>query len=245
MIKIAIIHFNVIELYPPAINFLDILSNKIDSDDRVICITNKSSRIKIKYENSKIKILRIITLNKNNFRLLRLTKYIYFNLFTILKLLIFRPSKILYYESHSSYPAYIYKKYLNKRVDVLVHYHEYMTEEEYKNGMFMVNYYHQCEKKLYNEYLWISFTNKHFVYKFKKANPFILSNNLYYLNNYPRRTWSFCSTNKKRIIIKPIKFVFIGALDLDTSYLKNFCFWVRDYNIEATLDITKKSPKLK
>lgn len=236
MNRIAIIHFNVIEFYPPAMNFLDILSNRTIDNDKVILITNKTNRISFKYENKKIKVLRIISLDKNNKRIFRFIKYIYFNFITTIRLFFFRPSKVFYYESHSSLPAYIYKKYISKHSDIIVHYHEYMSEEEYKNGMLLVNFYHQFEKKIYNDVKWISLTNKILVNKFLIDNAEIEAKKVHTLPNFPPRSWTINSIQKDSIK-KPVKIVYVGSLSNATMFYEEFANWVLKLNGEASWDI--------
>lgn len=236
MKKLAIIHFNILEYYPPAMNFINILSNKLNENFKVIFITNKSNLVLKNFSISKIEIIRTIKISKQTIRIFRLIKYIYFNLFTLFRLVIYKPDKILYYETHSSYPVYFYKKYVNKNVRVFIHYHEYMTPKEYSSGMKLLNFYHKKEKYIYNKAKWISLTNDQRVRLFFIDNPGINNSIVNSLPNFPLKTW-LKDTSIKKEFNSPLKIVFVGSLSNETMFYKEFAEWVLKQNGNVIWDI--------
>lgn len=236
MKKLAIIHFNILEYYPPSMNFINILSNELNKNFNVIFITNKSDLVSKNFSISKIKIIRTINISKQTIRIFRLIKYIYFNLFTLFRLVIYKPDKILYYETHSSYPVYFYKRYVNKNVSIFIHYHEYMTPEEYSSGMKLLNFYHKKENYIYNKSKWISLTNDQRVKLFLIDNPGINNSIINSLPNFPPKAW-LKNTSFKKEINFPIKIVFVGSLSNETMFYKEFAEWVLKQNGNVIWDI--------
>lgn len=128
MNKLFIIHYYPIDYFPPVMNLIETLEKKIDI---TVSSTQKSNSL-VEFKGIRVKIFRKIKENKSDNSVKILIKYFIFTLFTLGLLIRKRPNAILYYESISAFPAYLYKYFFNRKVKLCIHYHEYMTPEEYK-----------------------------------------------------------------------------------------------------------------
>ena len=234
MKKIVVIHFLPLEYYPPVTNMINYLGNQLNESFYVFSVYNSKNRKT--FSNTQAVIKR----NRINYksRLLRLMAYIYFQVNVLFYLLKIKPKNILYYESLSSYPVYLYKRYFNKSVRIFVHYHEYTSPEQYKNeSMSIERYFHKKEQQfIYDKAVWISQTNKDRLNFFKKDNVNVDSKILKVMPNYPPKIWQN-AVNKKKEKRLPVKCVYIGSLSLTTTYLKEFTDWLKTKNGEITLVI--------
>lgn len=241
--RLAVIHYLPLEYYPPITNFLYTLFNdKITSFNKVDIYTcfNINQREPFKLPNP-------IYIHRNSFPsgkdriITRLYKYINFNLATLFGLIINYPNKLLYYESYSAWPAYIYAHYFNRKCQILIHNHEYSGKDWYESTMKQVRYYHHLEKKwLYKRAVWISQTNKDRLDFFHKDHPYINSEVLQEMPNYPPISWKNQinqQTIHKDTNSKPIKLVYVGSLSFQSTYIKELCGWIISLNGKITLDI--------
>jgi len=228
MIKIAVVHFMPLEYYPPTTNFLNIISSKEEIDTRVWTTHNNKNRAT--FINKNINRINRVTLpSANEFKILRLFRYVFFNLNCLVGLILTKPDKIIYYESFSAGPVYLYLKFFAKTTKLIIHFHEYFSPSWYKTGMQVVSLYHKWENKyLFKRAAWISQTNEDRISLFLKDNPNLESKRLFLLPNYPPENW--ISSNQQTEIKLPLKTVYIGTLSLDYSYIKEYCLWVRMMN---------------
>ena len=237
MKRLFIIHFSPLELYPPVQNLLEFADKELNNKIRISVFTTNSSvkeLNKLALQNSRFKIIRlgVSAVKLNKFK--RYWSYLKFNLVTLFYLVALRPKTVLYYETISSYPVYLYKRYFNSKAKIFIHYHEYNSIHEYETGMILIKYFHSCEKKLYSKVNWLSHTNDYrmqlFVSDIKPltiANPKIIPNN-------PSKKWA---TTKKKIIARPIRIIYIGSLSIDTMYTMEFAEWVLTQNGKVIWDI--------
>lgn len=230
--RIVIIHYQPIELYPPAMNDLLFFSH-FGNSELTLYTTRSFVNVELfSLENVKIKRLGYAG-NKNVIP--RYLNYFLFYLGSILHMLVTRPDKILYFETLSSFPLYVYKVIMGIKCRVFIHYHEYTSPEEYKNGMKMNKWFHEKEIKLYADAEWISHSNLERMNRFiADINPVKKLDNTYILPNYPSKSWY---SPGKEIIYLPVKVVYVGALSLDTMYTQEFAGWVIDQQGKVTWDI--------
>lgn len=222
-----------LENYPPTLNFISNLKNNWHRINLTINTTD--TLLDFKFNLDGIKIRRFN--NPAHFkRSLRFFKYIYFHLTTLYNLIKDKPSKILYYETLSSFAPIIYCWLRGWKVDLLIHYHEYSTPEEYKKGMLTGRFFHWLEKKIYNKAKWISLTNKYRVEKFIRDNAIKNEDIVKELPNYPPKSWAVIVNNKSKIH-KPVKIVFIGSLANETMFYEEFANWVLNLRGEVIWDI--------
>jgi hypothetical protein len=237
--KIAIIHFQPIELYPPVCNFLSLL--EVDDMVKKNCVqvfTNETVFEEVRADFCKISLKRWSVIGRKENRFKRFFGYMLFNFGTLFSLLRMRPSDILYYETYSSFPALIYC-YIFRNCRLFVHYHEYRDKKWYRTGMKSVKWFHEIEKKIcYNRAVWISHTNKDRMDFFLNDNNLNLDGKKFFIYpNYPPALWmqQRLKLNNERNVIK---LVYVGSFgSAENLYIKEVLTWVKSMKSEVTLDV--------
>jgi hypothetical protein len=164
--------------------------------------------------------------------------YLYFNFVSFFFLCFYRPKKVLYYETYSSWPVYWYKK-LFPAVLVFIHFHEYVSEKEKKESTSYFKYL--LKKEAYNlkKATWISHTNEDRMRFFQQDYPFLSKDQCHILPNYPPADWALRAQqirdNRKVSGFK--RLVYVGALGLDTTYIQEIAAWIEEQKGAYTLDI--------
>ena len=214
-----------LEYYPPVTNFLNVI---VKHAFFVKVWTTRNTKKRITYHNEKLK-----TINRSPFPeksdnvLKRLFKYFCFNISCFIGLVKYKPEAIVYYESYSVYPVFLYMKFFGKATKLYIHYHEYEDQKNYKNGMKLVKYYHKLEKEfLYKKATWISQTNTDRIQMFASDHPKLPSGILKVVPNYPPKSWLRGINQKKREKHTVIKTVYVGSLSLKDTFIKEYCDWV-------------------
>lgn len=235
MSGLAIIHFQPLELYPPVQNLLQFLES-YPAEYKLEVYSNSGDN-QLRLFSSGLSNIRIVRIGKtyNGMKALnRYYNYLLFNIGCLFRLIRLKPDKVFYYETISSFPAFLYKRFFNSKTELLMHYHEYTSPKEYKNGMKLVKLFHGFEKWLYPKASWVSHTNEyrmqHFISDLKPvaiAHPHMLP-------NYPSKSWY---AKPKADIGFPIKIVYVGAFSLDTMFAKEFADWVNEQNGKIIWDI--------
>lgn len=219
------------------INLLNYLGDTTDTPVVVISTSDKKgSPLKPytrKWENITVK--RTPGIIPGSF--LRLFHYAAFYLYNLFLLIKIKPVSVLYFETLSSWPALMYKKFRGDKVKLLLHCHEYTSPENY-NDMWLVEKMHRMETKRYSyAYKWISHTNEVRMEQFKRdnslqdANPDIF----HAMPNYPSKSWA--SYKNEFGSAKKIRLVFVGSLGYDNMYLQEIVDWVLSNNDFLSLDI--------
>ncbi len=233
MIKIIIIHFQPLEYYPPIQNLVKYIENEFN----LKVITTGNSRNLNEFKSSKSQILRFIVIRKSDGKITRFIKYLYFNLLSVIYIIKSKPGKLLYFETDSSFPCYIIKKYLFKKIPVYIHYHEYFDIAYYRKGMKLNLFYHNREFFLYKKADWISHTNKYRLALFNKEHPYVNDSILKVLPNYPPKDWYTKIKRLNNEIAYPIKLVYIGALSMISMYVEELFLWINKQEGKFLLDI--------
>jgi hypothetical protein len=236
MSKIVILHFSPLELYPPIQNLLSVFG-KSGSSEKITVITTDSAvpaLKKIISPAANIRIIRFGLSGQNISRFKKYWTYFLFNAGSLVYLLLKKPGSLLYYETISSLPAHLYKKYVNTKVHLLIHYHEYTTIAEYAGGMKQTKLFHRFEKFLYPRSAWVSHTNEYRLQQFVADIAPVVIPNPKVLPNYPPKSWS---KKGQDVIGKPVKVVYVGALSLQTMYVKEFIEFVTRQNGNMVFDI--------
>lgn len=251
MSNLAIIHYMPLEYYPPVTNLLDTIAREYFQQFRALYVFschNVKCRKEYQIPQNKAqatpqlphsnKIKRSPFPKETDNGLIRLFKYLHFNLFSLLGLIIHRPSSLLYFESYSAWPAYIYSRYFNRKCRIFIHNHEYADKGWYNTTMHQVRYFHRLEKKwLYPRAVWNSQTNSDRLEFFHNDHPALKPEILKVMPNYPPSSW------KKNMAIPitseehPIKIIYVGSLSFHSTYLKEFCDWVIKQNGEVQFDV--------
>ena len=185
-----------------------------------------------------INIIRIGRSGSYMISLLRWFNFIYFYFSALFYLIVFRHSKVLYFETLSAFPPLVYKKIFNKHLELFIHYHEYISPEEYQLGSKLLKYFHNMERSFYTSAKWISHINDHRLNQFKHDNSTFQLTNTRVFPNYPPLSWS--STPEKININKPIRLVYVGSVGLDMMYTEAFARWVKSNNGAVVWDIYTK-----
>ena len=228
----AIVHFQALENYPPVMNMINLL-DKRDVPLRVF--TQRSENKEFRFTPSpQIKVSRFTVLNKA-VKPLRMLSYLNFIIASFLYLLILRPKRILYYESISAIPVILFSR-IFPRTKTFVHYHEYISPEEYQNGMIFNKISFGMEKKLFPKYAWISHTNELRLKRFEQKFDLLPDLNYRVMANYPSKQWKSSNPKKPRTN-EPVRLVYVGAVSLESMYLPEVCEWVSKKNGDFTLDI--------
>lgn len=232
ILRLAFIHFQPVEKYPPAINLLECL-DKTTIKTKVW--TTELGATYNKFSLNNIRLIRLPGIQKEDHKIVRLFKYIHFSFSTLIYLLCYKPDKILYFETLSGLPGLLYKSFFFKSVGLLVHYHEYTSPREYEEGMFMNKFIHSLERKFISNYSWVSHTNSKRAEMFKKD---VSHQELYVdvLPNYPPRKWMLQSKATHNKVLNPIRLVYVGALCTETMYTKELCDWVINQRGRVILD---------
>ncbi len=225
MQKIAIVHFLPLELYPPVQNLIKFLEKDNTGIEIDVFTTAMATRSVIQFEikNDIIKIHRLGKTGKKMGAIDRYWNYCKFYVGCTIQLIKKRPERILYFETISALPAYLYKNFFYPNSKLLIHYHEYTTIEEYTNGMKLGNFFFKLEKKMYKDSDWLSHTNKARMQKFANDILPLIIPHPYILPNYPPASWKNARSVPGNL---PVKIVYTGAVSLDTMYTKEFVNWV-------------------
>ncbi len=242
MRKLAIIHFNPIESYPPVMNWLNYLAghSKGQIGVRVITMDVPEGHARFDPPAGDIKIIRAGRSKKQN-SLSRYWNYLVFYTRATGQLIGWRPDTVLYYETLSALPAVLYKRWINRGSRLLIHYHEYTSPKEYREGMVLSRWGHRLEKKVYPSAAWLSHTNEDRMGFFMEDHKSIPIANPHILPNYPPQSWQ--TAGRKRgagfpaLPAAPTRFVYVGALSLDTIYTREFADWVLRQQGKVTWDI--------
>lgn len=236
MSRIVILHFGALEYYPPVQNFIRVLESKSNYQKIYVLTTcsNVNTLKKITSNSNKVKIIRFGISGQKLGVIKRYISYLLFYTGCILYLILKRPSAILYYETISSFPAYLYRRFFNSKVRLLIHYHEYTSIREYKEGMKLNRYFNVYEKYLYPIAEWVSHTNEYRMQKFIEDIAPVKLSNPRILPNYPPISW-FRLPKQKNML--PIKVVYVGSLSMNTMYTKEFVEWVISQNGKIEFDI--------
>jgi len=239
MKQIALIHFLPLEYYPPVTNMINYLSEELNSERSLSVFSTHNTKNRTVYDNKSVKIYRTASSENTDYKFVRLWKYFVFQISVFFKLIIIRPEKILYYESLSSFSVFLYKRFINHSVKIYIHYHEYVSPDEYANkSMATERFFHKPEQKyLYKNAVWISHTNKDRLKMFFYDYPNIDKNILKEMPNYPPESWKNFISKKTVISKSQLKCIYIGSLSLKNTYLKEFVTWVITQKGKVSFDI--------
>lgn len=238
--KVAIIHFHPVEFYPPIHNLLNYIEESESNIDVYFFSTKNDKGLattQYKFNND----YRPTSLKSNGNRWLNLIKILYFNVFTLFKLILTKPDAILYYESISSFVPYILTRFFYPKIPVFIHYHEYTTPRQYAEEMKIILFFHSKESYLYTKASWISHTNHDRLELFRK--DFIelnLGDKLKVLPNFPPLKWQKANNLIEHTIPKDqetIRMVYLGSLSTRSMYFKEISHWIIKQKGKFTLDI--------
>ncbi len=235
MRKLAIIHFPPIEWYPPVKNWLNYLAAEWPECKVAVYTLRSHKKECFIPASSSIRIVRPVTVSYGG-ALSRSVSYLRYYGGTLLGLIMRRPDTVLYYETISSLPALIYKKFFKRKARLFTHCHEYVTPGEYQQGMKLTRVLHEKEIAFYPEMEWLSQTNAKRLEFFSADNVGRQLPPLYILPNYPPASWQ-AGSRERKVTGQPVRAVYVGALSMDTMYVKEMAEWVVSLDGRLVWDI--------
>jgi hypothetical protein len=233
MRKLCIVHFVELEKFPPAINLIRYLASRRESNFSIDVLTTTSNENRVPAIEG-VTIHSLVKWKQQMSKIGRAWQYAWFNLRAFVSLIRIRPDVILYYESLSSGPPLLYKKFVNRSVEIYVHYHEYTSPQEYESGMLLNRWLHKMEMNWYKKTNWLSHTNQDRMNLFLKDVNSHSPSFTYTLPNYPPRQWSRIAAKERS---QKTRFVYVGAISLDTMYVKEMVDFICSHASECSLDI--------
>lgn len=235
--KILIFHYHPLEQYPPVMNILNSLNRQIDGRGEIWVFTNCSTRDSFQFgeDLNNIQIFRGKSANLKHGMLRRVYEAIRFVVYSLSKIIFNESKAILYFDTISSPIPWVIKRFLKPETKLFIHFHEYMTREEYRRSGFFYNLSYKLEQQLYASAKWISHTNQERLNKFCEDNK-LRSNAVRVMANYPPINW-YKKSRKDRANRYPLRFIYIGALGFEELYLKEFSDWVEFQNGTVRWDI--------
>jgi hypothetical protein len=231
--KIAILHFNIIEKYPPVMNFIfNILEENPSKKILVFTTKNTTSYKTPHFPNTKI--YRFGTISSNSIK--RYASYMWFNLMSSIILLINRIDKITVFETLSIIPLWVVSK-IYKSDKCHIHFHEYLSEPERVASSAYMKFLFKLEDQLLNKYP-CSQTNAERKHMFLTDKPFLKSDMVEVRPNMPPKSWwTNYGQFKKQSSDEIIRLVYVGAIDKQTMYVKELLDWVNANNEYLELTI--------
>jgi hypothetical protein len=221
MIKIAVIHFQSIEKYPPVMNFINSITNEQNIDCNVYTLNNIENNW---FASKNCQIFRIG--NPNQIHIKRYWGYLQFNLVVLLKLFFSKPKIVIAFETYSLLPVFFYRFFFRKS-KIFIHYHEYISTIEIKNSSKYYKLIYFFEKKLMLNCDFLSHTNTDRLKLFLIDNPTIGKLKTFVAPNLPPKNWyKLAKQNKKKNNNQIIKIVHVGAIGLNSMYIIEIINWV-------------------
>jgi hypothetical protein len=220
--KIAILHFNIIEKYPPVMNFIfDALEE--NPSQKIIVFTTKNTTSYTTPEFPNTKIYRFGTISNSPVK--RYASYVWFNLVSSIVLLMNRVEKITVFETLSIFPFWLVCR-IDKSKKGHIHFHEYISEPERSVSSAYMKILFYLEDQLLKKYS-CSQTNEDRKQLFIKDKSFLKSEMVEVRPNMPPKSWwNQYGQFKKKNTYKKIKLVYVGACDNQTMYVKEVLDWV-------------------
>ena len=235
--SIAVFHFSPLELFPPAMNFLGCLEESLPDHFDVIVYTTWPAKSKKIFETKgkKIRIKRLSRFTLGLPLFSRVLQYVQYHLRSFFSAIIIKPSKIIYFETISAFVPYIICKWFYRSTGLFIHYHEYMTPQEY-NIMFLNRNFHKLERKIYPRAKWISHTNRMRMQLFLEDLENPLLENTHIFPNFPPAKWKRELPNIQPEF--PLRIVHVGSLgSIKKLYIREVISWIRSLHGQLSLDL--------
>jgi hypothetical protein len=231
MRRLAILHFNPLEYYPPVMNLLHFLARQPDPEMEIRVYSTRTEEKLPDFEapGPAVRIFRKGTLKATQHPPGRYGHYAHYYTSVSWDLLRWKPDIVLTFETLSFFPAYFFKRFVSRRSGLMIHYHEYMSPQDYEQGMKLNKWFHRLERKLYPQTIWVSHTNEERMKRFLADNAESADNaaakipHPFILPNYPPRSWIRSEAGP---VHQPVRIVYVGSLGMESMYLKEFAEWV-------------------
>ena len=239
--RLFIYHYNPIELFPPVVNFLNFADVALAPEWQVkVYTTYPPDSVGLYHSSSRrIQIIRLGSGFSKGKKWRNLISLIWFNLAGTFQLSLTRINALLYFETSSALPTIIGKLLLKKNFNLYIHYHEYMSPKDYARTRFQ-SYIQSKELLLYNKAQWVSHTNQKRMEMFLHDihQPFLKNSEI--MPNYPPAEW-ITHKNPSLRSVDVIRFVFVGSVAEQGSYIREFLTWLGGLKRDYTFDIFTQS----
>lgn len=235
--KIFIVHFQPLEKYPPVLNMLRHLAAVKTHGLNIHAISTAAGNGKKLLKVDGITIHRVCKWRNGMSRIDRLLLYVQFQVRALALLRMNKPENVLYYETLSAGAPILYKNWFNRKSKLYIHYHEYTSPAEYKQGMFVARWLHWLEKRIYKKAVWVSHTNLQRAKLFAEDIGSAAPAEVQAIPNYPPRKWKQVSASITSPKSNRIGFVYVGALSLDTMHLVSFANFIAGNPLKYYWDI--------
>ena len=166
--------------------------------------------------------------------------YLQFAIIGFWKFLKFKPNAIMIYESYSVLPVFLYSLICPK-VKLLFHYHEFESQEEKQCASAYSKFLYFLEKRLLTKAIWVSQTNLERKFKFQSLFPQMNEKQLRVFPNYPSENWVVKGKNRKNEDPDIVKFIHVGSLGIETTFVREFIEWIQMQNGRATLTVISQN----
>jgi hypothetical protein len=216
-------------------NMLEYLEKELPEDCSIrIYSTFPKKKVPLfESKNKRVTIKRFGKYANNLGKVERLLLYITYNSLSFLDAFTWGTGKVFYYETFSAIPAILLKK-LRPSIPLFIHYHEYVTPQEYNNIGLLKRIY-KLEKKIYNKATWISHTNDDRLQLFLRDTGIVMDGKLHTMPNFPSRSWGKPAVRKS--FGSPVKIVNVGVIGFDALYMEEFALWVEEQKGKVVWDI--------
>lgn len=232
--KLSIVHFQPVEGYPPVMNVID--SMVIDSFETQVISTHH--RASDWFVNGNSEILRIGKAYGSVIN--RYLCYLQFAIIGFWKLLKFRPKAIMIYESYSVLPVFLYS-IIYPKVKLMIHYHEFVSKAEMQSASAYSQFIYFLEKRLLSKAIWLSQTNLERKQKFQEFFPQMNEKQLKVFPNYPSKNWMETRKNRKTKHSEIVKFIHVGSLGIETTFIREFVEWIQLQNGRVTFTVVSQN----
>ena len=232
--KLAIVHFQPVEGYPPVMNVID--SMVIEGFETQVFSTHH--RGSDWFVNDHSEILRIGKCYGSAIN--RYLCYLQFGFIGFWKLLKFNPKAIMIYESYSALPVFLYS-IICPKVQLFIHYHEFVSKAEMQCVSVYSKLLYFLEKRLFSKSIWVSQTNIDRKRKFQDLFSQLNEKKLMVFPNYPSKSWVEKGINKKIENSGILKFIHVGSLGIETTYISEFIDWIQSQNGRANLTVVSQN----
>jgi len=223
-VRLAIVHWMPVEMYPPLMNLVRCLAES--GRFEVVLHTTESPRSSEAYVRAGVAIRRSPAVAGRGW-LGKLRHYLWFNLGTAARLLGWRPQVVVYIEPASAFPVWVHSL-LRPGVPLFIHHHEYHSPDQFlRPGMRLVRMFHGLERRrLFGRAAWISHTNAKRLEMFAGDCPMVPQQVLRVFPNFPPGAWRRLTNRAWDDAGGTFRFVYVGSLSLRDTFLEAFVHWI-------------------
>lgn len=166
--------------------------------------------------------------------------YLQFAIIGFWKLFKFKPKAVMMYESYSVLPVFLYT-ILFPGVNILIHYHEFVSKSEMQSASAYSKFLYFLEKRLLFKAIWVSQTNVDRKIKIQSIFPQMNEKQLRVFPNYPSKNWAENRKYRNAENLEIVKFIHVGSLGKETTFIREFVEWIQSQNGRASLTVVSQN----